>query len=70
MEEIDHPFYPKAPINEADAVAWIFTSKDSNLVKYPFNFLPPEPSEVRLKVLHTSLCYSDVMHAREMWGIS
>ena len=67
MEEIDHPLYLKADIKEADAVAWVFTSKESTMVKYPFTFPEMETTEVRIKVLHTSLCYSDVMHVRGLW---
>jgi|JI10StandDraft_1071094.scaffolds.fasta_scaffold4978655_1 D-arabinose 1-dehydrogenase-like Zn-dependent alcohol dehydrogenase len=69
MEEIDHPLYTKASLQEADGVAWIFTSKESQMVKYPFKFPEMEPAEVRLKVLHVSLCYSDVMHVRGYWCI-
>lgn len=64
MEELDHFLYPKAKREEADGVAWVFTSADSDLVQYPFTFFPLEPSDVRLKVLHTSLCASDLLHAR------
>lgn len=67
MEEIDHPLYMKANLAEADAVAWVFTSKESEMVKYPFTFPEMEPADVRIKVLHVSLCYSDVMHVRGMW---
>jgi hypothetical protein len=70
QEEVDHPLYPRAPLNEADAVAWIFTSKDSDLQMYSFKFWPLEPSDVRLKILHTSICYSDIMHSRGYWGNS
>ena len=31
---------------------------------YPFKFLPLEPNEVRLKVLYTSICQSDIMTIR------
>lgn len=68
MEEIDHPLYPRAPLAEADAVAWIFTSQDSDLQMYSFKFSELQPAEVRIKILHTSICYSDVMHSRGHWG--
>lgn len=70
QEEVDHPFYPRAPMSEADAVAWIFTSKDSELEMYSFKFWPLEPSDVRIKILHTSICHSDIMHSRGLWGTS
>ena len=70
MEEIDHFIYPKAKMEEADAVAWVLTSPDSDLVMYPFKFFPPEPQDVRLKILHTSLCASDHFHGRGFWGNS
>lgn len=68
QEEVDHPLYPRAPLNEADAVAWIFTNKDSELQMYSFKFWPLEPTDVRLKILHTSICHSDIMHSRGLWG--
>jgi NADPH:quinone reductase-like Zn-dependent oxidoreductase len=70
MEELDHFIYPKAKLEEADAVAWVFPDPKADLVMYPFKFFPLEPSDVRLKVLHTSLCHSDLMHARGYWGTS
>lgn len=51
-------------------MAWIATTKDAELQQYAFKFQPLEPNEVRLKVLHTSICYSDVMHLRGLWGNS
>lgn len=68
MEELDHFMYPKASKEEADAVAWVFTSPKSDLVQYHFKFFEPEPNDVRLKVLHTALCQSDNLHARGCWG--
>lgn len=68
QEEVDHPFYPKSTLEEADAVAWILTDKDSELVMYPFKFLPLEPNEVRLKITYTSICQSDILHSRGHWG--
>ena len=40
MEELDHFIYPKAKLEEADAVAWVLTNPDSELVMYPFKFFP------------------------------
>ena len=68
-EELDHFMYPKAKKEEADAVAWVLTSPTSDLVMYPFKFFPVEPEDVRLKILHTSLCASDHFHGRSLWGI-
>lgn len=68
MEEINHPHYPKSTLEEADAVAWILPSPKAALQKYPFKFHSIQPTEVRLKVLHTSLCQSDVLHGRGHWG--
>lgn len=70
QEEVDHMLYPKSSLQEADAVAWIATSKDAELQQYPFKFQPLEPTEVRLKILHTAICHSDVMHLRGLWGNS
>lgn len=70
QEEVDHMLYPKSSLEEADAVAWIAISKDAELQQYPFKFQPLEPTEVRLKILHTAICHSDVMHLRGMWGNS
>ena len=64
MQDVNHSLYPKSTLEQADGVAWIFTDKDSELTKYPFKFSELKPTEVRLKVLHTSLCFSDVMHSR------
>jgi len=62
-----HPIYQVCDIKEADAVAWALTSKDSDLVMYPFKFPELGDNEVRLKILYSSLCQSDVMHGRNKW---
>lgn len=46
----------------------VATSKDSDLQLYPFKFPPLKPEEVRLKILHTSICSSDVMTLRGKWA--
>ncbi len=44
------------------------TSPNSPLIKYPFKFYPLGPNDVRLKVLYTSICQSDILHGRSKWG--
>lgn len=35
---------------------------------YPFTFPEIEDHDVRLKVLHTSICHSDLATIRQDWG--
>lgn len=32
----EHPIYKQVPIEQADAVAWVLSSKTSDLQQYPF----------------------------------
>ena len=66
-ENYEHPIYQHCDINEADAVAWAFVSKDK-MVQYPFKFPEISPDEIRVNVLYVGLCQSDVHTVREMWG--
>lgn len=67
--QIDHFRYPQAEsFEKADGAAWVMTSKDADLVLYPFNFPELEPKEIRAKILYTSICQSDILTVRELWG--
>ena len=66
-ELYDHPFYQKCDIKEADGVAWAFVNKDK-MVQIPFKFPEIAPDEIRVNVLYTGLCQSDVHTVRETWG--
>lgn len=70
LEEVNHPFYTRSALEEADAVAWVFTKKDGDMQMYPFKFPPLSPTDVRIKITYTSICQSDIMHARGYWGIT
>jgi len=59
-----HPIYQACDIKEADAVAWALTSKDSDLVMYPFKFPELQENEVRIAVLYCGLCQGDVLYGR------
>ena len=66
--DIDHMFYPRVEDpKEADALAWVFKSKDE-FVPYYFKLPELNEDEVRAKVLYTGLCHSDLMTGREKWG--
>lgn len=66
--EIDHFLYPKATKEEADAAAWVATTPQGKLSLYYFKFMDMEENDVRVKVLYTSICQSDILTVREKWG--
>lgn len=68
QQEISHPIYPPSTIDKADGVAWVAIDKTSPLVMYPYTFMDMEEHEVRLKVLYTSICHSDLATIRQHWG--
>lgn len=71
MEEncpgIDHFLYRKATKETADAMAWVFRSKDEFLPYY-FTFPEMQPDEFRGRILYTGLCHSDVSNPKGEWG--
>ena len=67
--EIDHFMYPRASKEEADAAAWVATTPEGKLSLYYFKFMDMEENEVRVKVLYTSICQSDILTVTELWGI-
>lgn len=68
--DVDHMLYPRVEDpKDADAVAWVFKNKNE-FVPYWFKLPELGENDVRVKVLHTGLCHSDVMAGREKWGAS
>lgn len=67
MSELNHDIYQRADPKEADALAWVFSSKDT-FEKYYFKLPILRENEVRARVLYTSLCMSDSLHGRSKWG--
>lgn len=63
----DHELYKHCDEKDADAIAWAFTSS-SRMEKFPFKFPPLGKNEIRVNVLFTGLCQSDVLSARGKWG--
>lgn len=61
--------YPKSDLKEADAVAWVAVDPTSPLAMYSFKFPELSSDEVRLKVLYTSICRSDILTIRGSWGL-
>lgn len=68
QQEITHHLYAPSTMDKADGVAWVATDKASPLAMYPFTFQEIKENEVRLKVLYTSICHSDLATIREHWG--
>lgn len=60
--------YPRCDIKEADAVAWVAINPTGPLEMYPCKFPELEDDQVRLKILYTSICHSDIMTIRGKWG--
>ena len=66
-EKYEHELYKHCDIKEADAVAWAFVNKDK-LVQFPFKFPEIKDDEIRINILYTSLCLSDVHTVKGPWG--
>ena len=66
-EKYEHELYKYCDIKEADAVAWAFVNKDK-LVQFPFKFPEIKDDEIRINILYTSLCLSDVHTVKGPWG--
>ncbi len=63
-----HQLYPRVDNEkDADAVGWVFKN-EKEFVPYYFKFPPIDDKEIRVKILYTGLCHSDVMTARQKWG--
>lgn len=67
MEFKKNNHYKIVDIKEADAAAWALTSPNSKPEMIGWKFIPLEDDEVRVKVVYTSLCQTDVHFAREKW---
>lgn len=68
-EKISHPIYAPAEPKDADCCSWAFLTKDK-FGKYYHKFQPLGDNHVRSRVLHSSLCMSDVHTGRDIWGPS
>ena len=66
--DIEHFIYLPAEKDKADAVGWVFTDEKSKMQKYYFTFPEIEDCEVRVKILYTSVCQSDILTVRGNWG--
>ena len=66
-DKISHPIYAPADPKDADCCSWSFLTKEK-FGKYHHKFQPMEDNHVRCRVLHTSLCMSDVHTGRDKWG--
>lgn len=66
-DKYQHFLYQSTTEGEADAVAWVFLSKDE-FVKFPYKLPEVEEDEVRAIVTYTGLCLSDSLHGRSRWG--
>ncbi len=64
QQEISHHLYAPSIMEKADGVAWVAPDNHSPLVMYPFTFYELKEHEVRLKVLYTSVCHSDLATIR------
>lgn len=60
----EHFMYPKSTLEEADSVAYVLGNPNGTLTQYPFKFFDLDPTEVRVRILYTGLCQSDVLHGR------
>lgn len=65
---LSHPMYPRCDINEADAVAWVALNSKSDLEIYPCKFPKLQDDQVRVKILYSSICHSDISTIRGHWG--
>lgn len=65
-KELTHELYPRADQKDCDAVAWVFSDKDT-FEKYPFKFYELKADEIRANVLYSGLCQSDSHIGREKW---
>ena len=63
-ENYQHEIYKYCDIKEADAVAWAFVNKDK-MVQFPFKFPELKDDEIRVNVLYSGLCQTDVNTVRE-----
>jgi D-arabinose 1-dehydrogenase-like Zn-dependent alcohol dehydrogenase len=57
-------------IEEADALAFgsISNQKDNKFELIPFKFSELKDDEIRIKVLYSSLCHSDIAFSTGQWG--
>lgn len=67
MSDIDHAIYHRSKPEEADALAWVFSSPEK-FEKYFFKFPELAKDEVRARIIYTSLCHTDSLTARSKWG--
>lgn len=68
-DQISHPIYAPANPEDADCCSWAFLTKET-FGKYYHKFQPLQDNHVRSRILHTSLCMSDVHTGRDIWGPS
>ena len=68
-DKLSHPIYAPAKPEEADSCSWAFLTTEK-FGKYHHKFQPMEDNHVRSRILHTSLCMSDVHTGRDKWGPS
>ena len=65
--EINHEIYKNVPKEEADGCAWVFTDSE-NISKYYYKHPPLKSYEVKIRIISTGVCMSDIMTGTEKWG--
>ena len=68
QQTLTHPTYKFVSEQEADASAWIFTSKNEGMTKVHIKLPELKSNELRIKTTYTGLCHSDIHQVREDWG--
>ena len=65
---VDHKIYKRVENpKDADACAWVFKNA-KEFVPYYFRLPVVAPHELRVRVLYTGLCHSDVSGGRNQWA--
>jgi alcohol dehydrogenase (NADP+) len=66
--ELSHPFYEFVSKKElADAEAWVWLNKD-DYKRVFFKFPELEETDVRINIIWTGMCRSDLLHVTGQWG--
>lgn len=65
--QLTHETYQFVPEQEADALAWVFTDKET-MKKAFFKFPELKSNEARAKVTYSGICHSDADIIKGEWG--
>lgn len=66
-KELEHEIYKKVKKEEAEGCAWVFTDSE-NISKYYYKHPPLKPYELKIRIISTGICMSDLMTGSEKWG--